>query len=218
MIVALRESDHTYHVVGGRDAAVGSVVEAALTDGPIVPGVTSVLSATGLSDDYRKVPREVLEHARRRGTAVHEAAWFSEEGDLGSLDPEVEPFLRQWDRFCAESGWHSTERERVVWFCEGGTVLYAGRIDRVGYFDRAPMVPTVLDLSLGDLYAGGKQYQTAAYAEAYRQVAELGPDRQIARVGVRLDRDGYKVEPFRQWLDFRVFRSALHVFAHRYDQ
>lgn len=203
--VVLDASHHVYH--------------AGDLNGPIVPGVTEILRRTGLSDDYRRVPMDVLERARQRGTAVHAAIHYDGEGDLGTIDPEVAPYLESWRRFCADTGWVTVEHERILHYEEGGVVLYAGRADAIGHFGgQDAEVPTVLDLSLGDLDAGAKAIQCSAYSEAYRQRANLSPDIRIARVGVRLSADGYRVEHFRDWKDFRVFRSALHVFAHRYDQ
>ena len=66
-------------------------------DGQVIPGCTEVIRAAGLMD-YDGAPEDVMERARWRGSAVHRACWFDDEGTLDEekLAAEVWPYLLAW--------------------------------------------------------------------------------------------------------------------------
>jgi hypothetical protein len=76
-------------------------------------GVSDAIQAAGLKDFSRIAP-DVLEHARQRGTAVHAACHFLDEGDLNwaTVSPEIEPYVRAWERFKKETGVELLEIEK----------------------------------------------------------------------------------------------------------
>lgn len=64
---------------------------------------SDIISLAGLSD-YSSVPPGRLETARDRGTSLHKAVHYFEEGDLdfASLSPEIQPYLRAYMKFRVE--------------------------------------------------------------------------------------------------------------------
>lgn len=68
--------------------------------GVSIPSVTQVLQTAGLVD-FSRVPLDVLEAARRFGTAVHKACELLDKGTLDerSLDPNLWPYLDAWSDF-----------------------------------------------------------------------------------------------------------------------
>ena len=77
-------------------------------DGERLPSVTQILQASGLID-FSKIPGPILLGAKARGTAVHKALHYYNEGDLDveafCLDfPEYAPYVQAWLTFRAESG------------------------------------------------------------------------------------------------------------------
>src|SRR6185436_17565531 len=75
-------------------------------DGVIVPSVTGILKASGLID-FTGIPESILEAARVRGTTVHQAIAFYNDGDL-DLElfehdfPDYVGYLEGWLSFCRQ--------------------------------------------------------------------------------------------------------------------
>ena len=91
--------------------------------------VTEAMDAVGLTD-FSMIKPDVLEHARQRGTAVHQACHFLDEGDLdwATVSPEIEPYVRAWERFKADTGITLVEIEKPRYHA---TLGLAGTPDRV---------------------------------------------------------------------------------------
>src|SRR3989338_2196847 len=70
-------------------------------EGKPVQSVTQILKSAGLIDD-----QWFTEAARRRGQYVHEAAQYLDEEDLNweNVDPILQPYLRAYEKFKAETG------------------------------------------------------------------------------------------------------------------
>lgn len=94
------------------------------------PSVTRILAAAGLGPDYAMVPPAVLEAARARGSAVHEAIEALHLGYEYDLLPEGAPYLAAYRRFAQESGFTP---ERVEFRVESTTWRYCGHPDVVGW-------------------------------------------------------------------------------------
>lgn len=64
---------------------------------------SDIIHLAGLSD-YATVPSGVLERARNRGTNLHKAIHYFEEGDLdlAALPEEIQPYLRGYMKFRVE--------------------------------------------------------------------------------------------------------------------
>lgn len=97
-------------------------------NGKRIPSVTQVLDRL---HDFSHVPMEVLEAAKTRGSNVHSACQFFDEGDLdeSSLEPSELGYVQAWQRFCAEHHPNWSMIETPLYhpvFC------YAGTPDRIG--------------------------------------------------------------------------------------
>ncbi len=170
-------------------------------DGQVIPGVTSVLKATGIID-YSFIPQDVLQAAARRGTAVHLACQYLDEGTLDrtSLDPSIRGYVDAYERFIEDSRFSPAHIEHRVFH---GVYRYAGTLDRTGLLDGAL---TVLDFKTG-LVLPGHALQLAAYTNC------LKLPRRFRRFALKLNDDGiYRVHEF-PVSDFQrdtdLFLSAL---------
>src|SRR5215469_8663322 len=74
-------------------------------NGRVTRSTTQVLSDAGISD-FSMVPRDILQYAQERGTAVHRAIHYEMEGDLdfSTVAPEIEPYLVARRKFMKVSG------------------------------------------------------------------------------------------------------------------
>lgn len=173
-----------------------------------VPGVTGTLSRAGLID-YTGVPRDVLARKAAIGTAVHKAAWYYDDGDLdpASVAPEIAGYLLAWQRYVAESRFRSELRECQVYSPRYG---YAGTADRFGHL--ADGRPAIVDLKCVRTLQAGTGPQTAAYAEAAREVGLFDA---AVRYAVKLEPNGrydVRVYPDHDG-DFAAFLRALDAGA-----
>lgn len=176
-------------------------------DGVELPSVTQILRANGLAPDFRHVSPAILEYARQRGTAVHAATHYFDEGDLdeSTVDAEVRPYLAAWQAFRSERKVEILALERRV-----ACYRFAGTIDRIA---RVPDIrgEVLIDIKSGT--AAGANYQLAAYSilAQYlkppvtssflleRWAVELHPERQVP----------YTIHQYRDRRDRDVFLAAL---------
>jgi|ERR1051325_11029741 hypothetical protein len=148
----------------------------------LVPSVTEILKGAGLVDD-----RWFTEQGRWRGSVVHLACWYDDQGDLDeqSINEEVMAHVRAWRKFRAETGFTPTSIEEPIF---NELMSYAGTPDRVGGLGDGR--PCVADLKSG---ASSKttRYQTVAYA------ACLPSPRKYTRMEVRTMANGnYSLKVF----------------------
>lgn len=194
----------------------------ALPDGRVVPSVTQILKATGISTDFDEIAgissrlAAKIDERRALGTAVHADAHAFDDDDLdwSTVDPRVKPFVEAW-AICRENlRLQPTARERKVlhmgWF-------FCGTLD--GIFLREGK-RILVDLKIGDPEDAGCRYQTAGY--------ELGwmvehPDEPIdERWGVQLCPDlqipyrvtNYSAEP-QAWEHAQKFQAFCVTFHHQ---
>jgi len=133
----------------------------ALDGVPVGRSVTGVLHRGGLID-FSHVPTTVLDRARVRGTVVHQALHYLNEGDLDLAGfaadyPLYVGYLEAWQFFL-------TARDFRPVLCEHRVASpaydVAGTIDCLGVLDgRAVLV----DFATGDPDDAAKDLQTAAY-------------------------------------------------------
>jgi len=167
-------------------------------------GVSDAIQAAGLKDFSRIAP-DVLEHARQRGTAVHTACHFLDEGDLdwATVSTEIEPYVRAWERFKKETGVELLRIEKPLFHA---TLGYAGTPDRVvnlyphkGIIDLKTYVP--------DAVTG---IQLAGYS-----YLEFGPQPMLdapRRWGLWLkDDEKYSLTQYTDRGDEAVFMSCLTI-------
>ena len=161
-------------------------------NGAIIPGVTSILKAAGLID-----ATWFNDYARDRGTLVHEACALYDRDDLDeqSLDPELEPYVRAWIKFRADSGFAPELVEHIVSNPLRG---YAGKLDVTGVMNGHKYV---IDRKSGAVQAWAG-IQLAAY-----EACLPCPHK---RAAIELDSDGkYRLIEYTDRNDFNVFLSAL---------
>lgn len=176
-------------------------------DGAVVPGVTETLS---LFADYARVPRDVLEHKRQLGKAVHKAIelYAQDALDYDTLDAEAVPYFEGWVKFVADKPGKVVESELIVFHKK---YRYAGRLDVNYEMDAGGLWQ--LDIKCVDRMSPATALQTAAYQEARNA---MFPDaRQITRrAGVQLKPGGYELYPYTRpehRNDFAVFLNALAI-------
>lgn len=178
---------HTY-TVGGRP----------------VPNVTRILSPLV---DYSMIPAGKLEIARQKGVAVHKMVELDARGDLDEdgLPDWMRPVLKQWRKYCADTGFTVIESERKVYHQTYG---YAGTLDLIGTFGGQGDEHALIDVKRSFLAGQVIGLQTAAYAEAY--IDEIGHKLIVNRYALRLNENGpYRLEPYPGKTDFQSFLTCL---------
>jgi hypothetical protein len=190
-------------------------------DGVVVPSVTGILQASGLID-FTGIPESILEAARVRGTRVHEAVHFYNEGDLDvdqfRIDfPEYVGYLEGWFSFCAQRHFVPVLNECRI---ASRRHQVAGTLDTLGELDGEAVL---LDYATGDPLDVSKDYQLAAYhllmndwadePEADpRLVAFLARHELVRRYGVALKKTGaFALHPYPDPGDFRKFLTLVEA-------
>jgi hypothetical protein len=191
-----------------------------LPDGRVVPSVTQILAATGISADFEAIgarsafAREVLEAKRDLGTAVHADchAWDDQDLDVEAVHPDVRPYLDAWIAFRANTGFAPEQRERIVYH---PGLNYCGRLDAIGRIKSGRVI--LVDIATGDPEHSAKRYQTAAYMGArYMQGDET--DWIDERWAVQLTPDNgipYRIHVYSDWSDFSKFSAFCTTYHHQ---
>lgn len=182
--------------------------------GEEIPGVTRALEECGLTD-FSMVPRHILEAAQQRGTDVHNALHFLDDGELdqASLTEEMHGFVMAYLRFKNEMKFEPTLVEKFV---HSLSHRWAGRLDRVGTLGRKDggFDLTVVDFKSG-MVLPAHAIQLAAYTSG------LPESRKYRRMTLELDSNGkYKIheyEPQAYARDLNVFHSAVNVWHWKND-
>jgi len=170
------------------------------------PGVTRALEECKLVD-FSMVPRHILLAAQERGTRVHDALHFLDDGelDLASLEAALAGYVDAYERFKVETRFTPTLVERFV--CDP-VYRWAGRLDRVGFFENkhGGHDDAVVDFKSG-LVLPAHRVQLVAYASG------LPEPRKYRRMTLGLEADGsYRVheyDPQSYGNDLNTFRAAV---------
>ena len=175
--------------------------------GAIVPGVTTVLTDVGISD-FSGIRKETLDYAAKRGTAIHLACEYYDNGELGGIPESIKLYLDQYIKFLKDFDVEMVEVETKI-FCE--KYMYAGTLDRVAIFKKISNDPVIFDIKTG-AKSRSHQIQTAAYEYAYK----TDKQKKMDRYTLYLSEDGYKLsEPCRSRQDMDVFIAALSVYNYK---
>lgn len=183
------------------------VAHAYTVDGRPVPSVTQCLDWLV---DWSMVPPALLEYKSALGTAVHEMVHLAcrDELDEADLDPALQPYLVQWRKFVAESGYTVLQSELVVSHPTG----FAGTLDLVlGRVARTKLKRFVCDIKTAKAIPATVGAQTIGYAEAYKSMGGSYDGRKV----LRLWPDGYKLDDLNDPADWSVFLSALNLWKWR---
>lgn len=174
----------------------------------VVPSVTQVLHAAGLSADYSTVAPEVLERKRIIGEYVHKATQYLDEGslDLATIDPQIQPYLTAYEQFLKDSGFRARLVEhRVVGNING--MLCGGTVDREGTMAGKRWI---IDLKCIERLYPSFALQTAGYELLLPK--PVTPPFRYTRAVLQLRPTGsYKLTTYDDPADSDVFRAALAV-------
>jgi hypothetical protein len=185
-------------------------------DGVDVPSVTGVLKACGLID-FSGIPRLILEAARLRGTTVHEAVHYYNEGDLNVAwfcdeFPGYAGYLQAWVAFRRQRRFVPILNEHRI---ASRRHQVAGTLDCLGVLDGEAVL---LDYATGRPRDVAKHLQTAAYhalalewaSEDAALAAFFARYPVVRRCAIALRKDGsFRLEPYGNPADFRTFRTYL---------
>lgn len=172
-------------------------------DGVAIPGITAVLRGAGLIDETW-----FSAASRDRGTAVHLATQFADEGDLdeGSVDPALLGYIAAWNAFKAEAGFTATYPPEIL--VGSPTLRYATQIDRVGTLDGGFLA---LNIKTG-MPQPWHPVQTAGEALAFCEWTGAARIFNLRRASVQLSDDGtYRFHEHKNRRDYDVFRAARVV-------
>lgn len=168
-------------------------------DGRELPSVTQIL---GRYEDWSGVNPEVMAAAMARGTRVHAACALMLDGFIGPHDSgdDIAPYLAQFERFLAESGFVATLSEQRVYSAK---LHYAGTLDLYGGLPKRKSA--LIDIKTGSVPRSAGP-QTAAYARALK---ECDGHETRCRYALLLRPEGYKLIPLENPNDDQVFMAAL---------
>jgi len=171
-----------------------------------LPSVTTVIDS--VLTDWSKIPRDTLEYARQRGTAVHTACelWDLDDLDEDTLDPAIAPYLIAYRSFLVDSGFvPEVIEQRLVHRAFG----FAGTLDRIGTLNGRR---ALIDLKSTEATVPSVGPQTAAY----KAMAETPGGKIDGRYALLLRKNGtYRLIPCKDQSDWSIFMSALNIYKWR---
>ncbi len=143
-------------------------------DGRVLPSVTQVLRAVGISPDYGSVPEEILRKKAERGSFVHrEIEDFVRNGTIG-FTPEFGEFVKEFGNGCSEP-------ESEVMVSDG---RIAGTADLI--FERDGK-PTIADFkTTATLHRDSVAWQLSLYAYLSGREIERGEAWHFSPSGLRV--------------------------------
>lgn len=175
-------------------------------NGVRLPSVTEIIKGAGLMEGEQFFTEE----ARDRGTAVHAACHYLDEGDLDTAwmqrNPQLAGYVEGWIKFKERMAFVPDLIEHRV---HNATYGYAGSLDRTGRLG-SMTTPILLDIKTG-IPAAWHDLQSSAYASCF------GRPRAFRRMTVYLHDDGTFGIGERNYKhfsdDWNTFLSALQIFT-----
>ena len=173
-------------------------------NGKRLVGVSEVLQKSGLVD-LSAIRPDVLEAARKFGTATHKATELWDKGtlDVSILSLPLVPRLEAWKNFRKDYkiGEFSCI-EKLVYSAKWG---YAGTLDRICEISGKL---TLLDIKSGEYIDPSMEIQLAAYQIAFEELTGL---RIKQRWIIQLSDNQYKIYPCKEIIELSktVFLAAL---------
>lgn len=178
---------------------------------PDLPHVTRVLAEAGLGPDLTGIAPDVLEAARRRGSAVHALVDAHGYGALepGDVEPEFKGYLDAYEAFCRDLKHEPIVSEYEVihpaWH-------YVGHLDRVGWVHKSRVLIDWKVVATVDVDAVAAQL--AAYEMAWEAMRPTEPIAET--LAVQLKADGtYRVHVVDSEGARQVFLAALVIYTER---
>lgn len=180
-----------------------------LVDGQEVPSVTTILQPLS-NRAYKQVNPSVLEYARNRGTAVHEALEVYDLGGDLEVVPETAPYIRaylEWESIYKPK-WIGVEQ---IVYNELGK--YIGTLDRIGrLYDGRLAIVDIKTSNPSKEALVSVCCQTAAYGMAYATELDKATDfyLDIKRYGLFLKPDGsFRFQDCEEYENKHGFGGAL---------
>ena len=192
-----------------------------LVDGVQVPCVSDILKP--LSDRaYGQVNASVLEYARQRGTATHEALELMDLGAEPDITPEIVPYINaynEWEQIYKPKWWGI---EQIVYSERYG---YIGTLDRVGVLNGTEQAIVDIKTSTPTKEAlVSVCLQTCAYEIAYNEqngrngILPEHAELVLKRYGLFLKKDGtfrfvncQEYEAKYDFMSHKVFKQLLDI-------
>ena len=170
-------------------------------DGIKLPSVTQVLQGAGLSD-FSKVNPELLERAKKFGSAAHLACQLFDENrlDMKSLDPALEPRLESWILFKRDFG--------ITEFKEIEKQVYSIKYQYAGCLDRLTMDDALIEIKTCTTIPKTTGLQLMGYQIAREEMSKIKIKRRLC---VQLLDGTYKMEEYKEKSDRTVFLSCLNL-------
>lgn len=175
-------------------------------DGIVIPGVTQILEAEGLSD-FSAVPVVQLQAAQQFGTAVHKACelWDKINLDMKTLDKALMPYLEAWDKFKKDFNVNLLldwiERHEYSRLYNYG--FTPDRVAKIGHRY------TVIDIKSSATIKPADKIQIAGYQVGAEEILGERVDRWIIQL---LDTGEYKRVICDKKTDRSIFISALNLY------
>lgn len=156
-----------------------------VVDGKEIPSITTILQPLS-QRAYGQVNQSVLDYARQRGTAVHEALELMDLGAEPQITPEIVPYINAYNEWRSIYKPKWTGIEQIVYHDEYKII---GTLDRIGYLNGNELAIVDLKTSTPAKEAlVSVCLQTAAYEVCYNwQEDNQTP---IKRYGLFLKKDG----------------------------
>ena len=142
----------------------------------VVPGVSHILSETGVAEDYSGANREVMLNAQRRGTRVHRAIELYDNGDLDdkSVHYEDSLFFDNYLRFAKDYPcFKPIYSEKQFYYSVDGK-RYCGTVDKVYGITPGTIVRYGAWASLVEYYDLGLKYTIEMPNDEFIEVDEIG--------------------------------------------
>jgi len=180
--------------------------------------VTGVLQAAG-AIDFSGIPEFILERARLRGSHVHQAIHYFNEGDLDLRAfvadfPDYSGYLDAWLSFRQQRSFVPILNEHRIY---SRRLNVAGTIDCLGLLDGQA---ALVDFATGRPEDVAKHWQTAGYLIIAMEWAPDDPDLArflsnhpvVRRYAVALRRNGsFQLEPYTSPSDMREFVTLVQA-------
>lgn len=152
-----------------------------LCDGIIIPSITQILSVQ-FPFKYESIPKEILEKAAERGTAIHRSI------ESGVPNNNYVQEFENYTKIIKENRFENIEHEIQVLLKKNNDLIAIGRLDIIATIDN--------DLSIIDIKTTSKldqdylKYQLNFYRTAYQQTF----NKEVKKLyGIWLRKDKYKL-------------------------
>ena len=172
-------------------------------EGLVVPSVSEILEHFGISD-FSRVNGRVLEAAQNFGSVVHKTCELYDKDDLAECDPQIQPYLDQWNNFKGDELFSSFEIIETPLYSK--MWCFAGTPDRINYGNKGFNV--LLDIKTGSEYPAHR-VQTAFYQILVEENYKIKIKN---RVCVYLGPDKYHAVEHKDKSDINIAKSLISIY------